>query len=812
MTSPSRRHLAGVALVSATLLMTELALTRIFSVVMYYHFAFLAISIALFGVSASGVFAYVMNRRLGRYATDDLMAVQSLIYAVCTIVALFWLVRLRVGMNFSPENLKLMLTIYALAALPFFAGGLVVTIAISRLSARVNAVYAADLIGAAGGCLILIPLLDRLGAPGVVLAAAALSVGAAILFASSTRRGLIAVLGCVVLLAPLAGQLSGRAGFDVVDTKGHKGDRILFSKWNSFSRIGVYERTHGDWSLSFNYHGPLPETRFMDIDSAASTPILRLDPALSNAQYLRYELTAFAYQLKGNADARPAGFTALVIGTGGGRDLASALVFGASRVDGVEINPIIANDVMRDRFLDFSGGIYTNPRVRIAVDDGRSFVRRAPGKYDVIQASLVDTWAATAAGAYTLTENTLYTVDAFNDYLDHLSDNGVLTISRWVADGLRLISLAQEACAQRGWSATDRLAVIRHENVATFLLKRQPFSPAEIAHLRAIADQLDFDVLYAPSVEPRPGHSSNQRLTTTPAQDVLVAGAAADDYALLITAPDREAFYANYGADIRPTTDDRPFFFHTTKIKDQFDVAFGQQMLFGNGLSALMTLLAISAALVVLFVIGPLVVAGRGQARPPGWLAWLVYFGALGAGFMLIEVSVLQNFVLLLGHPVYSLTVTLFSLLLGTGLGAAWSRRLDGNSLRGSGATGLAIVALIALAFIVVTPPIVNWAIPFSRPARMLVAVAMLVPIGIALGIPMPTGLRMLSVRSPQMLAWAWGINGALSVLGATLAIFIAMNWGFRVTLMTAAVIYLIGLGALLAATRGQGSEFTVGV
>jgi spermidine synthase len=806
MTSPSRRHLAGVALVSATLLMTELALTRIFSVVMYYHFAFLAISIALFGVSASGVFAYVMSRRLGRYATDDLMAVQSLIYAVCTIVALFWLVRLRVGMSFSPHNLRLMLTIYALAALPFFAGGLVVTVAISRLSSRVNAVYAADLIGAAGGCLILIPLLDRLGAPGVVLAAAALSIAAAILFASSARRSAIAAIGMVVLLAPIAGQLSGLAGFDVVDTKGHQGDRILFSKWNSFSRIGVYERKHGDWSLSYNYKGPLPETRFMDIDSAASTPILHLDPSLSNAQYLRYELTALAYNMK----EPQAGFTALVIGPGGGRDLASALVFGASRVDGVEINPIIADEVMRGRFREFSGGIYTNPRVRIAVDDGRSFVRRTPEKYDVIQASLVDTWAATAAGAYTLTENTLYTVDAFSDYLDHLSDDGVLTITRWVADGLRLVSLAQEACARRGWSAADRLAVIRHENVATFLLKKKPFTKEETARLRAIADRLDFEVLYTPSAERTLGHLSDVPQTTTPAQDVLVAGAATGDYARLIMAADREQFYASYPADIRPTTDDRPFFFHTTKIQDQFDVAFGQKMLFGNGLSALMTLLGISAALVALFVVGPLIVAGRGQARPRGWLAWLVYFGALGAGFMLIEVSVLQNFVLLLGHPVYSLTVTLFSLLLGTGLGAGWSRRLDGVSLRRSGARAIVVVALIALAFIAIAPPIVNWAIPYARAARMVVAVVMLVPIGVALGIPMPTGLRMLSVKSPQMLPWAWGINGALSVLGATLAIFIAMNWGFRVTLITAAATYLIGLAALLVATRPSLSEFNL--
>jgi hypothetical protein len=840
MTSPSRRHLAGVALISATLLMTELALTRIFSVVMYYHFAFLAISIALFGVSASGVFAYVASRRLGRYATDDLLAVQSLIYSGCTIVALFWLVRLRVGMSFSPHNLTLMLTIYALAALPFFTGGLVVTLAISRLSAQVNAIYAADLIGAAAGCLILIPLLDRLGAPGVVLAAAALSSGAAILFAPRARRRGVAIAGIVVLLAPIAGQASGRAGFDVVDTKGHQGDRILFSKWNSFSRIGVYERSHGNWSLSPAYKGPLPDTRFMDIDSAASTPILHLDSSLSNAQYLRYELTALAYHLKekglgagglGLTDTAPSpespasspqsqlpGFTALVIGPGGGRDLASALVFGASHVDGVEINPIIADEVMRDRFREFSGNIYTNPRVSIAVDDGRSFVRRTPEKYDVIQASLVDTWAATAAGAYTLTENTLYTVDAFDDYLDHLSDEGVLTITRWVADGLRLVSLAQEACARRGWSAADRLVIVRQDNVATFLLKKSPFTAGEIALLGGVAERLGFDVLYAPSpgasgsdpAQTGNGPLSEQHQVTRPAEDVFVDGAATGDYARLITAADREQFYAAYFADIRPTTDDRPFFFHTTKIRDQFDVAFGQKMLFGNGLSALMTLLGISTALVVLFVIGPLVVVGRGQARPRGWLAWLVYFGALGAGFMLIEVSVLQSFVLLLGHPVYSLTVTLFSLLLGTGLGAAWSRRLEETSLRRSGAIGILTVALIAVAFIIVAAPVVNWAIPFPRSARMLIAVAMLVPIGVALGVPMPTGLRMLSLRAPQMLAWAWGINGALSVLGATLAIFIAMNWGFRATLMTAAATYLVGLAALLTATRPSVSESRV--
>jgi hypothetical protein len=216
-------------------------------------------------------------------------------------------------------------------------------------------------------------------------------------------------------------------------------------------------------------------------------------------------------------------------------------------------------------------------------------------------------------------------------------------------------------------------------------------------------------------------------------------------------------------------------------------------------LSALLTLMGISASLVVLFVLGPLALVGVGGARR--WLPWLLYFGALGAGFMLIEVSVLQRFVLLLGHPVYSLTVTLFSLLLGTGIGAAWSRRLDDATLVRSTAVMLVVIAGIGLAIIAVATPLLNWAIPFSRPVRIVIAVLTLAPIGVALGIPMPAGIRLLHSRAPQMVTWAWGINGALSVVGATLAIFIAMNWGFGATLLTASGTYLVGLIALLAAT-----------
>jgi hypothetical protein len=265
-----RTVLAGIAAVSAALLMTELALTRIFSVTMYYHFAFLAISIALFGLSASGVFVFVTRRHMATRDTNQLLTAGALIHAIATLVALASLVRIRVGLSYSPGNLVLMLTIYTLAALPFFSGGFVISLAFARLTRNINLLYAADLLGAALGCLLLIPLLNQLGAPGVVLVAAGLGLAAATAFASPLQRRRTAMIAGLIIAAPLTIQFSGGRPFDIVDTKGHQGDRVLFAKWNSFSRVAVYDRNHGDWSLSPRYQGPKPESRLMDIDSAAS--------------------------------------------------------------------------------------------------------------------------------------------------------------------------------------------------------------------------------------------------------------------------------------------------------------------------------------------------------------------------------------------------------------------------------------------------------------------------------------------------------------------------------------------------------------
>lgn len=796
---PSRTF-PGVALLSASLLIIELSLTRIYSVTMYYHFAFMAISIALFGLSASGVYVFLMRERWERVATERLLTLHALAYAGVTVLSLFVLVRLRIELTYDLSNVALMCVMYLLSALPFFAGGAAVSIAISRLAARVNAVYASDLLGAAAGCLLLIPAVNIFGAPGAIVAAAVMGILAALCFAP--RPALRSLLGTAVAYAVLIAVGAGAGAFRVSVTKNHAHDTVIFSKWNSFSRIGVYQRASGAWSLSDRYKGPLPQAHWMDIDSAASTQIIKFSGNLDDVSYLQYELTAFGYRLFGTPDRRPSSdarvprtpFNALVIGPGGGRDLLSALVFGATSVDGVEINPIIVNDVMRGQLRDYSGGLYDRPDVHITIEDGRSFVRRSPKQYDIIQASLVDTWAATSAGAYALSENSLYTVEAFDDYLNHLTDRGVLSISRWVFDGLRLISLAQEACARRGTNVADRLAIIQYDKVATFLLKKSPFTPQETRMLADDAQRLGFTVMYLPGHPVTTFHDER------------------DEYTRLLLAPDRHAFYAAYPLDIAPTTDDRPFFFNIIRLRNHWAIApflrlFGQHVetpdvpgSFGTGgLTALLVVLAVSGLLVVLFVLGPLAVTAR-SALGHGWFRSLAYFACLGGAFMLIEVSLLQRFVLLLGHPVYSLTVTLFSLLLGTGLGSMFSRTIRDARLRAAAMVACGIVAAIALLWGSALPSIVQHAISLPLWMRITVAVGLMLPAGMLMGIPLPAGVRLLAATQPHLVAWAWGMNGALSVLGATLAVFIAMNWGFSVTLACGAVLY--ALAAILLQSR----------
>jgi spermidine synthase len=760
---PSGLFLLAIALLSSAILIVELSLTRIFSVTMFYHFAFLAVSIALLGLSASAVMVYVTPRW---HPPDRLLAQlrrYAALFGAITIASTIALLNVQVGMQYSPRNLLLLLLMYLCAAAPFMMAGACLTLAVSRCHRHIGQVYAADLCGAASGCLLLIPALDTFGAPGAMILAATLGFIASWLFdvVSGVRRTLVALpaIASAILLMVHA----VRPVLDVHDTKGHQGDRVLFSKWNSFSRIAVYDRPHGDWALSPSHRGPVPESRFMDIDSAAATPILAGASGVAGLQHLKYDLTAFAYHLRPPAHA-------LIIGPGGGRDLWTALVFGARRVDAIELNPIIVRDVMGGAFRSYSGDIYHGPGVTVTVDDGRSFVRRSGERYDLIQASLVDTWAATSAGAYALSENSLYTVDAFVDYFRHLKPDGVLTITRWSFDGLRLLSLVWAAGERLGWpTISDRVVVSTYDRLATLIVKSSPFTPDEIGQLAAKARELQFGLAYAPFGAGGSGSDS--------------------DFARLAGASDPESFIRGYQADITPTTDDRPFYFHQAR----FRLNLRRQMFFGDGHDVLVLLLLCSMIFLALFVVVPL--AGL-SPEPVSWgalpIAELGYFACLGIGFMLIEIGLMQRFVVFLGHPVYSLTVVLFTLLLGGGLGSALSRRWLTESRYAAAVLGA--IAFAVVGYALVLPPIFDRWIALERGMRIAISVVLLLPLGLLLGMPLPAGVRMLAAERPSAVAWAWAINGVTSVLGASLAIFLAMNWGFTRVAFTGAAVYAMAL------------------
>ncbi len=766
MTSPVRFF--GVALVSLATLVLELTLTRLFSATMFYHFAFLAISLALFGSGASGVVLYVLRPRLDGERTAGLLAVFCALYAAAAVVALLVIL----SHPLSPvapglSTLASLAWIYGAAALPFFFSGCVITLAITAWARDISRLYLFDLGGAAAGCLVLVPMLGFLGAIDTVLLVPVVALLGGWLL--SRRRWLVPLLGVATALL-VYNHATGR--ISLRESKGLSEDMVVFSRWNSFSRVTVTRTNDPDRLLIF-------------IDSDAATILFRDAADLDQHRGLADRIEGLAYHLGGREKV-------LVIGPGGGLDVIVARLHGADDVTAVEVNPLVARDVMSSEpFRSFSGRLYEQPGVHLVVDEGRSFLRRSRESYDLIAATMVDTWAATAAGAFALSENNLYTVEAFSDYLDRLAPGGILSMVRWYQDPpdqlLRLVSLGREALAARGHGDASRHFVIVRGpeegmplTTATVLLKKSPFTDEEVERAEAFARRLGLELLYTPRT---PG---------------------ANDLTRLVTAPDPAAIWRAFPNDISPTTDDSPFFFQTARPGNMVSKrwARGEWRRTNLGTLVLFGLVGITAFVVLAFVLGPLLLVRRrldGTARHAR-LPFLLYFACLGAGFIVVEVVLIQKCVLFLGHPAYALTVVLFALLLFSGLGSFVSGRFpDAALVRRLRWVILAVVALVALAVLLLAPMFYAL-VHLAAPWRVLITVGALAPLGLALGMPMPTGIRLLHERAPELIPWAWGVNGAASVLGSAGAVALAMVAGFDHALLVGAGLYLAALGFVLRA------------
>lgn len=753
----------------ATLLL-ELSLTRIFSVVFYYHFAFLAISIALFGLGAGGVFSYVVAdwkagvfTKLGR-----LSAVNSVLVILAVYVVL--------SQEKDPGYGALAL-IYFTTALPFFVSGAIVSLAISETIERVNRVYFFDLAGAAAGCLLLVPLLNYLGGPNTAIAVAVLFAATAAIW-HSLAGSLAGRAGSVALALLLAGLILFNDHYHLLGVtfaKGQKLENEQFVKWNSFSRIALKT-------------DPKNGSRSILIDADAATGIAQFDfdhLSTRERRELLYQGPGMPYILK------PAART-LIIGPGGGWDVARALASGSTDVTGVEINPIIATTIMRQRFPQYSNGLYLRPDVHIFVEDGRSFVRRSHDKFQVIQATLVDTWASTAAGAFALSENNLYTTDAFDDYLAHLTGDGVLAFTRWglapPRESLRVVSLAMDALSRLGQREPWRNVLVGREGrenlsnwgaMDTVLISRTPFRADDLARARMAFTEARMEPIYVPG-EMIPNPFTELLRSKNPAQ-----------------------FQRDYQFDISPVSDNRPFFFYTVQPRDIW--AFVSQASratadykINRAVPLLFALLAVSVlATLVILALPPFILRARLPREKPV-IRFLLYFLCIGAGYILVEVALIQKFVLFLGHPTYALTVVIFSMLISSGLGSYLSRRLvEGSKDRLPGVLGVIAGSVVALGLIA------SWILPAAvgLPVWLKAAITVLLifPAGFAMGIPFPTGLRRLEEYDHAPVRWAWSLNAAASVLGSVGALMCAIYLGLMQTLLVGALLYG---AALLAALR----------
>jgi hypothetical protein len=779
MAAMSQRHWPktyfAIAATSLATLLLELALTRVFSVVYFYHFAFLAISIALFGLGAGGVFSYVVAGWRG--SLFEKLGVLAMLNAFAIALSLAFLLS-RTG---KMETTELMVA-YFVAAIPFLLSGTIISLVISETIERVNRVYFFDLVGAAGGCAVLVLLLNWIGGPNTVLVAAVVfAVSAAIWFDLAVSiRGRV---GAVVLGLLLVGLITYNSKSPVIDVKFAKGQPIQdeeFVQWNSFSRIALKPEP-----------GSGMKSIVIDADAATGVPRFDFEHLLPQQRFeLAYAGPGFPYLL------RP-GARTLVIGPGGGWDIARALASGSTDITGVEINPIIARVIMRKKFPHYSNRLYFRPEVKIVVADGRSFVRRSKEQYRVLQATLVDTWASTAAGAFALSENNLYTTNAFVDYLNHLTPDGLMAFTRWGFDppreSLRVVSLAQAALRQVGERNPSRnIAVLREQMQKlrgwgaqdTILISRTPFSPADIERIQSAAATARMQVIYFPGTT-----------FESPFRGLLLAR-------------DLNRFFEDYPFDVRPVGDDRPFFFYTVQPRDlwQFVMRASRDTAdykVNSALPVLFGLLAISiVATGVMLSLPPLLLSHR-LPHDRGTLAALLYFLFIGAGYILIQVALIQKFVLFLGHPTYALTVIIFSMLLSSGIGSFASKRLvRADITKLSWVLMLIVLAIVALSVIIT--PVAESGVGLAFGVKVLISVALISPVGFAMGMPFPTGLTLIESAMPTAVRWAWAVNAASSVMGSAAAMFLAIYLGLQTTLIIGGLFYL---GAWISAIRSPLAE-----
>ncbi len=793
-TSSHRYKFVVIGLVACSTLIHEILLTRVCALRLYHHFTFLVISNCLLGMGASGTLLSIYQER---WKLDERRTLAWFIigYALCLVVTYAFLLtyQIPVGLDLGKSAHLQRFVIFNLAgAVPFFFGGAVIGMLLSFNPARVNRLYATDLVGAGIGCIACPALLPLVGAGGVFIVTLLLATAALVAVAYQRFRGMAlgigAVVGAILLWqapsfdqrfpVPAKGFIDVARAIEAEVTD----DFVPYSVWTANSRIdltsppagtenGMFGRGHKTEGLP-----PHPEFKGISQDATAGTVVINFSDHPEGLGLIRRSTYSAAVNLKKNPRV-------FIIGLGGGNDVWAAKHAGAARVKAVELNwPIV--DIHQRVMRQYSRGFVEDPNVEIVVDEGRSALMRETERYDVIQMSGVDTWTALASGAYVLAENYLYTKEALTLMYERLEDGGILQVTRFseTMEALRMLSNMHAALESLGRTGLQQsfMALASEDKVMALLFKKGIFTIEEQRAFLSFAAEAGLRVVYVPMFT-----------NDDPIWTFLHTG-------------DKAEAIANFPRDISPTTDDRPYFFNYTKWNDPFatsDSAGDLPSLSQGNPFFILTQFIISLVLSAVLIVLPLV--RRGGLPRRGSLSYLTYFAGLGLGFIFVEIAAMQKLTLFLGQPVYSLTVTLFSLLVFTGLGSLFFAGRLPTDGRGLWKIPVALIAYVA-SFATLTPFIVDSFIALALPARVLITVVLLAPAGLLLGVPFAFGLRVLADKNPRLLPWAWAVNGCFSVVGSILTVVISMNAGFNAVLFVAAIVYAGAFAALSRELRRE--------
>jgi hypothetical protein len=773
----------SLLLLSAATLAFEINLTRLFSVAQFYHFAFMIVSLALLGYGASGS-ALVLFPSLGRRQPGRSLGWLSLATSLTILGAYLltnWLPFDSFSITVDSRQVWILVLHFIALATPFFFSGMAVSLLLAAFPLAVGQTYAVNLLGSAFGCILALAAPTWLGGEGTVTLSSGIAALAAIFslkgFPFTGRLRLPSSLILLFTLLDLALRLSGQSGFRFLEIhlspyKGlsyalqYPGAESIFRRWNAFSRLDVVRSPaiHSLPGMSYRYLQPLPQQDGLLVDGDDLSPVMY---RAANAEFAEYLPSAIAFQLRPKADV-------LILEPRGGLDVFTALGLNARRVTAVEGNPLIVE----------ASNIYRDPRVQVVLESDRSYLRRTQERFDLIILSLANAYHSVRSGAYSLAEDYRFTVESFQDALARLDPDGLLVVTRWLQDppseDLRAFALAVTALEHVNADPRLQIVAFRGYNTATILVKNAPFTADELQTIRNFGARCAFDLTYAPDIQPEETNLYNILPNSVYYQTYL---------ALLDTQP-RQSFYDTYSFDVSPPTDDRPFFGHYFKWSQAkqvlTEVGKTWQPFGGAGYFVIIALLILAILLAGMLILLPVaVMKPAASEEKPFPAATFFYFGLIGFAFLLVEIPLIQQFILFLSHPAYAMTAVIFVLLLCSAWGSRLSDRIP------------LWAALAALVILLISAPfwlsrILSLALGFSLGFRLIVTILLLAPVGFLMGIPFPKGIRSILKPDEQssQIPWAWAVNGAASVVASVLAALLALTFGFSWVLRLGALCY----------------------